>query len=162
MLRKLWTILQVKVTVIKDSKSSYVIGKKKNPKWIKWKKFVDLDVVVLDSKENYKFQNERKYTHDDEESEEGQAEFERRGFQADEPENVQVLQEAEDAIAAEQKALEQSAIDVNAQAKRSLSADARSADPEQALVDEARANQALKLLETREAGIKTLTEWWRF
>jgi len=38
--------------VIKDSKSSYVIGKKKNPKWIKWKKFVDLDVVVLDSKEN--------------------------------------------------------------------------------------------------------------
>ena len=38
--------------VIKDSKSSYVIGKKKNPKWIKWKKFVDLDVVVLEVKEN--------------------------------------------------------------------------------------------------------------
>jgi len=38
--------------VIKDAKSSYVIGKKKNPKWIKWKKFVDLDVVVLETKEN--------------------------------------------------------------------------------------------------------------
>ena len=38
--------------VIKDAKSSYVIGKKKNPKWIKWKKFVDLDVMVLDKTEN--------------------------------------------------------------------------------------------------------------
>jgi len=38
--------------VIKDAKSSYIIGKKKNPKWIKWKKFVDLDVVVLEIKEN--------------------------------------------------------------------------------------------------------------
>lgn len=33
--------------VIKDAKSSYVIGKKKNPKWIKWKKIIDLDVIVL-------------------------------------------------------------------------------------------------------------------
>ena len=24
--------------------------KRKNPKWIKWKKFVDLDVIVLDMK----------------------------------------------------------------------------------------------------------------
>tara|TARA_R110002012_G_scaffold70243_2_gene181058 strand:- start:10805 stop:12886 length:2082 start_codon:yes stop_codon:yes gene_type:complete len=38
--------------VIKDAKSSYVIGKKKNPKWIKWKKFVDLDVIVLSKTEN--------------------------------------------------------------------------------------------------------------
>ena len=38
--------------VIKDAKSSYVIGKKKNPKWIKWKKFVDLDVIVLGKTEN--------------------------------------------------------------------------------------------------------------
>ena len=38
--------------VIKDSKSSYIIGKKKNPKWVKWKKFVDLDVMVLDVKKN--------------------------------------------------------------------------------------------------------------
>ncbi len=36
--------------VIKDIESTYYIGKKKNPKWIKWKKFVDLDVIVLDSK----------------------------------------------------------------------------------------------------------------
>ena len=36
--------------VIKDMESTYIIGKQKNPKWIKWKKFVDLDVVVLDSK----------------------------------------------------------------------------------------------------------------
>ena len=36
--------------VIKDIESTYIIGKQKNPKWIKWKKFVDLDVVVLDSK----------------------------------------------------------------------------------------------------------------
>ena len=33
--------------VIKDIESSYYIGGKKNPKWIKWKKFVDLDVIVL-------------------------------------------------------------------------------------------------------------------
>ena len=36
--------------VIKDIESTYLIGKKKNPKWIKWKKFVDLDVIVLDDK----------------------------------------------------------------------------------------------------------------
>tara|TARA_R110002020_G_scaffold6002_10_gene25176 strand:+ start:20196 stop:22793 length:2598 start_codon:yes stop_codon:yes gene_type:complete len=36
--------------VIKDIESTYYIGVKKNPKWIKWKKFVDLDVVVLDAK----------------------------------------------------------------------------------------------------------------
>ena len=36
--------------VIKDSTSTYYVGTKKNPKWIKWKKFVDLDVIVLDKK----------------------------------------------------------------------------------------------------------------
>ena len=34
--------------VIKDATSTYYIGTRKNPKWIKWKKFVDLDVIVLD------------------------------------------------------------------------------------------------------------------
>ena len=33
--------------VIKDATSTYYVGTRKNPKWIKWKKFVDLDVVVL-------------------------------------------------------------------------------------------------------------------
>ena len=37
--------------VIKDATSTYYIGTKKNPKWIKWKKFVDLDLIVLDKKE---------------------------------------------------------------------------------------------------------------
>ena len=36
--------------VIKDITSTYYIGTKKNPKWIKWKKFVDLDLIVLDKK----------------------------------------------------------------------------------------------------------------
>ena len=36
--------------VIKDMTSTYFIGTKKNPKWIKWKKFVDLDLMVLDKK----------------------------------------------------------------------------------------------------------------
>ena len=36
--------------VIKDATSTYFVGTKKNPKWIKWKKFVDLDVIVLDKK----------------------------------------------------------------------------------------------------------------
>ena len=36
--------------VIKDATSTYYLGTKKNPKWIKWKKFVDLDVIVLDKK----------------------------------------------------------------------------------------------------------------
>ena len=91
-------------------------------------------------------------------SPEGRKEFKERGFKADEPEKIEVLQEAEDAIAAEQKALEQSAIDVNAQAKRSLTANIRGWDPNKQLADEARADQALKLLETREAGIKPLTD----
>jgi len=34
--------------VIKDIESTYYRGIRKNPKWIKWKKFVDLDVIVLD------------------------------------------------------------------------------------------------------------------
>lgn len=38
--------------VIKDAKSSYVIGKKKNPKWIKWKKIIDLDVYILSKRTN--------------------------------------------------------------------------------------------------------------
>lgn len=36
--------------VIKDATSTYYIGTRKNPKWIKWKKFVDLDLIVLDVK----------------------------------------------------------------------------------------------------------------
>ena len=36
--------------VIKDLESTYYIGTRKNPKWIKWKKFVDLDVIVLEKK----------------------------------------------------------------------------------------------------------------
>jgi hypothetical protein len=36
--------------VIKDATSTYFQGTKKNPKWIKWKKFVDLDFIVLDKK----------------------------------------------------------------------------------------------------------------
>ena len=36
--------------VIKDATSTYYIGTKKNPKWIKLKKFVDLDVIVLEKK----------------------------------------------------------------------------------------------------------------
>ena len=36
--------------VIKDIESTYYMGRKKNPKWIKWKKFVDLDVIVLEDK----------------------------------------------------------------------------------------------------------------
>jgi len=36
--------------VIKDSTSTYYLGTKKNPKWIKLKKFVDLDVIVLEKK----------------------------------------------------------------------------------------------------------------
>jgi len=36
--------------VIKDATSTYYIGTRKNPKWIKWKKFVDLDLIVLDKR----------------------------------------------------------------------------------------------------------------
>jgi len=36
--------------VIKDTTSTYYVGTRKNPKWIKWKKFVDLDLIVLDVK----------------------------------------------------------------------------------------------------------------
>ena len=36
--------------VIKDATSTYYIGTRKNPKWVKWKSFVDLDLIVLDKK----------------------------------------------------------------------------------------------------------------
>jgi len=36
--------------VIKDATSTYYIGTRKNPKWIKWKSYVDLDLIVLDKK----------------------------------------------------------------------------------------------------------------
>jgi len=38
--------------MIKDAKSSYIVGKKKNPKWVKWKKFVDLDLIILEVRKN--------------------------------------------------------------------------------------------------------------
>ncbi len=38
--------------IIKDAKSSYIVGKRKNPKWVKWKKFVDLDLIILDVRKN--------------------------------------------------------------------------------------------------------------
>jgi|TARA_B100000035_G_scaffold211741_1_gene181369 hypothetical protein len=47
------TIMQLPASegvVIKDIESTYQMGSRKNPKWVKWKKFVDLDVIVLDSK----------------------------------------------------------------------------------------------------------------
>ena len=40
--------------VIKDKTSTYYVGTKKNPKWIKMKKFVDLDVIVLNKKKTKK------------------------------------------------------------------------------------------------------------
>ena len=51
-------------------------------------------------------------------SPEGRKEFKERGFQADKPENVEVLEEAEDAIEAQQKALERSTLDVTEQSKK--------------------------------------------
>ena len=36
--------------VIKDAESTYFRTSKKNPKWIKWKKMIDLDLIVLDKK----------------------------------------------------------------------------------------------------------------
>ena len=36
--------------VIKDATSTYYVGTRKNPKWIKWKKFVDLDLIILDKR----------------------------------------------------------------------------------------------------------------
>ena len=36
--------------VIKDITSTYYVGTRKNPKWVKWKKFVDLDLIVIGKK----------------------------------------------------------------------------------------------------------------
>ena len=38
--------------VIKDSTSTYYLGTKKNPKWIRWKPFVELDLIILDKKKS--------------------------------------------------------------------------------------------------------------
>jgi len=38
--------------MIKDATSTYFLGTKKNPKWIRWKPFVELDLIVLDKKKS--------------------------------------------------------------------------------------------------------------
>ena len=38
--------------MIKDATSTYFLGTKKNPKWIRWKPVVELDLIVLDKKKN--------------------------------------------------------------------------------------------------------------
>lgn len=92
-------------------------------------------------------------------SPEGQAEFEKRGFQATQDENTTVLRSAEDALAEQEAAAaEQTVTDVTQEAQRALTATTRGAAPETALVDEGTADQALDLIATRDAGIKTLTD----
>ena len=48
--REIMKIPTAEGVVIKDIESTYIKGARKNPKWIKWKKFVDLDLMVLDKK----------------------------------------------------------------------------------------------------------------
>ena len=50
--------------VIKDATSTYYLGARKNPKWVKWKKFVDLDLLVLDVRKNKISQILSTYTFD--------------------------------------------------------------------------------------------------
>lgn len=89
-------------------------------------------------------------------SPQGVTEFESRGFQAEKNENIEVLRSAEDAIAAQEKELQQNVIDINKQAQDALTADKQGYAPDKAIVNEAEADKALKLLETKEAGIKSI------
>tara|TARA_Y100001963_G_C6761238_1_gene439567 strand:+ start:1 stop:1467 length:1467 start_codon:yes stop_codon:yes gene_type:complete len=46
--KKIMNMPTAEGVVIKDATSTYYLGARKNPKWVKWKKFVDIDVIVLD------------------------------------------------------------------------------------------------------------------
>ena len=48
--REIFKIPTAEGVVLKDLTSTYFLANRKNPKWVKWKKFVDIDVVVLDVK----------------------------------------------------------------------------------------------------------------
>jgi len=89
-------------------------------------------------------------------SPEGVAEFEKRNFQAVPDENTEVLRSAEDAIAAQEKEVKQSVIDIKKNASDALTADKQGYAPDKAIVNEAEADKVLKLLETKEAGIKSI------
>lgn len=92
-------------------------------------------------------------------SPEGLTEFERRNFQATPNENVEVLRSAEDAIAeAEAEAAKASVDKVKADARNALNANQQGFGPEAGVVSEAQADQALDLIETKAAGIKTLAD----
>ena len=89
-------------------------------------------------------------------SPEGQQQFEDQGFTSIENEDVQVLRSAEEAIESQQKELEQSALDIQNDAKQALKADENQSDFNVGIVDEKRADQALKILENRDAEIQKL------
>ena len=48
--KEIFKIPTAEGVVLKDLTSTYFLANRKNPKWVKWKKFVDIDVIVLGMK----------------------------------------------------------------------------------------------------------------
>ena len=90
-------------------------------------------------------------------SPEGVEQFEQQNFQAKPDPTGEILLDAQTAINEEAQTV-QSAVDVTEQAQKSLLADVRGFKPETAVVDEEKADRLLEMQQTREAGIKTLTD----
>ena len=89
-------------------------------------------------------------------SDEGQKQFEEQGFINKPNEDAQVIRSAEEAIANSQEKLEQSALDVQQDAKAALRADENQTDLNFNIADEAKADQALDLIANRDAEILRL------
>lgn len=91
-------------------------------------------------------------------SPEGQKQFKDQGFVNKPDEDAQVIRSAEEAIANSQEKLEQSALDVQQDAKAALRADENQTDLNVNIADENRADQVLDLIANRDAEIEKLKQ----
>lgn len=91
-------------------------------------------------------------------SPEGVAEFERRGFKAEEPVEETIIQDAATALDEQAAEAEQLVDDVKTQARDALTAETRGFKPETGVADEELADQVIDQLTLREGEIKTLED----
>ena len=89
-------------------------------------------------------------------SKKGQKQFKEQGFINKPNENAQVIRSAEEAIANSQEKLQQSALDIQQDAKAAFRADQNQTDLNVNIADEDRADQVLDLIANRDAEIEKL------
>lgn len=91
-------------------------------------------------------------------SEEGAQQFRDQNLQAKPDPGAEVLVDAQQAIDEELAAAQQEFVDVNEKAKRSLTAEQQGFKPETAVVDEEAADEVLRVLDERAAGVQSIVD----